>query len=229
MECYDTLHYSFHFRSGSVAQRDIQKIAQGQEACYQYICRVLGIAPDLRIEYFLCDTPEEVGEIYGDDEPCNGFACAPDKIYAVYNDLIKCIGFHEDAHLISYTINRPDCPAVREGLAMYFDRRWWGIHNMDWAMYYQEQGMLLSVDSLLDREVFFSQDCSITYPIMGAFTDFLISSWGIERYKRVYGMVDSRAALYEIYGSAVFREFESWLLLFRLDDGVKQRIVELLN
>ena len=100
---------------------------------------------------------------------------------------------------------------------------------MDWAMYYQEQGMLLSVDSLLDREFFFSQDCSITYPIMGAFTDFLISSWGIEQYKRVYGMADSRAALYEIYGSAVFREFESWLSLFRLDDGIKQRIVELLN
>jgi len=31
----------------------------------------------------------------------------PNEIYAVYNDKVKCIGFHEDAHIISYNIAVP--------------------------------------------------------------------------------------------------------------------------
>ena len=38
--------------------------------------------------------------------------------------------------IISYTVNRPDSPAIREGLAMYFDRKWWGIQNLDWTGYF---------------------------------------------------------------------------------------------
>ena len=108
---------------------------------------MLNTRPVFKIEYFLCETPEDVGRIYGDNEPCNGFAAPPNKIYAVYNEKIQCIGFHEDAHIISYTINRPDCPAIREELAMYFDRKWWGIQNLDWVGFFLKEkrmGALIS-------------------------------------------------------------------------------------
>ena len=111
---------------------------------------------------------------------------------------------------------------------MYFDRRWWGIHNMDWALYYLERGQLLSVNALLDRDFFFSQDCAVTYPIMGAFTEFLISTYGIAQYKEFYQAVDSRTALCDGYGCTVVEEFVNWLQLFRLDEGVKRRIKALL-
>ncbi len=40
-------------------------------------------------------------------------------------------------------------PAIRESLAMYFDRKWWGIQNLDWACYYLQTGRYIPVKKLL--------------------------------------------------------------------------------
>lgn len=232
MRRYVSEHYIFHYSSGTKAQEDIAWIASHQEACYQYICAVLGTKPDFKIQYFLCDSPEEVGRIYGDNEPCNGFASPPNKIYAVYNEKIQCIGFHEDAHIISYTINRPDSPAIREGLAMYFDRQWWGIENIHWTVYFIKSGRYISVNDLLDTERFFSEDCSITYPIMGAFTDWLISRFGMERYLSMYKARDTNAAIPLVYGvtlTEMNQSFKDYLLLFSVDPVLENRMSELLR
>ena len=232
MKQYETSNYIFHYQENSWAEKDILQIAQIQEACFVYICNVLKTRPDFKIEYFLCETPEDVGRIYGDNEPCNGFASMPNKIYAVYNQKIKCIGFHEDAHIISYTINRPDYPAIREGLAMYFDRKWWGIQNLDWAGFFLKRDKFIPVDSLLDREVFFGHNCSVTYPIMGTFTEWLISSYGMDRYLEFYRQADSVRALERVYqqtAQELNRRFEEYVKLFRIDEAVESRMDALLN
>lgn len=232
MKQFETEHYIFNFREGTSAERDIERIAACQEACFLHICRVLGVMPAFKLQYFLCDSPEEVGRIYGDDDPCNGFAAPPDKIYAVYNDQVQCIGFHEDAHLISYTVNRPNCPGIREGLAMYFDRTWWGIQNLDWTAYFLKHGQYLPADGLLDRETFFDGDCSVTYPIMGAFVDYLIAVYGIAAFMAVYSQPDIPRAMEEIYHKSpgeLNREFVSYVKLFRLDPVLEGRMAELLS
>jgi len=222
-------HYIFHFGEGTKAERDIASIAEYQENCFQHICSVLGVTPEFKIKYFLCDSPEEVGRIYGDNDPCNGFNDPPDTIYAVYNENIQCIGFHEDAHLISYTINRPDCPAIREGLAMYFDRKWWKIQNMDWTGYYLKTGRYIPVNQLLDKECFFSHDCSVTYPIMGAFSEWLISVYGIERFMEMFRMQDMEKAMNQVYHKSpeeLNQEFTGFIRLFRIDEAIEQRMEE---
>lgn len=232
MVLYETSHYIFNYNEGSEAAQDILSIAAMQEACFRYICSVLNVQPDFKIEYFLCDTPEEVGRIYGDNDPCNGFAAPPDKIYAVYNKQVKCIGFHEDAHIISYTINRPDPPAIREGLAMYFDRKWWGISNLDWCGYFLEAGQYHSVAELLNKETFFDLDCSITYPIMGAFTEYLISTYGSRKYLELYHNQDIASAMVMVYGKTpeeLNKEFAEYVKLFRTDQALKKRMSELLS
>ena len=102
----------------------------------------------------LLDTPDLVGEIYGDNEPCNGFASPPDSIYAVYNEEVKCIGPHEDAHLISYTINRPKSMFIREGLAMFFDKFWWGKTNEDWVKSFLHDNRYIDINQLLLDNIF---------------------------------------------------------------------------
>ena len=230
MKQFETEHYLFHYGTDTRAEADIAQIASRQEACFRYICDVLHLTPDFKIEYFLCDSPEEVGRIYGDNEPCNGFASPPSTIYAVYNENVQCIGFHEDAHLISYTLNRPDCPAIREGLAMYFDRKWWGIQNWDWVGYYQKAGLYLPVDRLLDKDFFFSQDAAITYPIMGAFTDWLIATYGMDAFLRLYQKQDVPAAVAEIYHKtpeALNQAFTDYLRLFKTDAALEARMKDL--
>ncbi len=232
MKMIETEHYIFHYGADTKAEQDIEKISAYQESCFRYICSVLGVTPTFKIEYFLCDSPEEVGHQYGDDDPCNGFAAPPNKIYAVYNEQVQCIGFHEDAHLISFTINRPPCPAITEGLAMYFDRKWWGIQNMDWTGYYLKIGRYIGIDKMLSREGFFSEDCSITYPIMGAFTDWLISTYGIEHYMQMYkqqNMAEAIPLVYQKSPGELNKEFVAYVQLFSIDEILEQRMGSLLN
>lgn len=231
MQIFESKHYIFHYNTGTYAERDIQKIALGQEECFLYICEVLKTAPSFKIQYYLCDSPEEVGRVYGDDEPCNGFASLPDKIYAVYNEQVQCVGFHEDVHVISDLINHPDSPAVREGLAMFFDRVWWGIHNLEWTRFYLKTGKYVPVDELLGRDRFFSVDCTISYPIMGAFTEWLITSYGIDAYIQFYKQPDpAKAARLCFHRSAreLAQRFADYIRLFNTDREIENRMAGLL-
>jgi len=227
MKQYESSHYIFNYNQDSKAEKDIIKISKYQEACYEYICNVLKIEPSFKIEYFLCDTPEEVGRIYGDDEPCNGFADLPNKIYAVYNEEVQCVGFHEDAHVISYLINRPNSCAIREGLAMYFDRKWWGIQNLDWTGYFINNNTYIAIEELLNDEVFFSYDCTITYPIMGAFTDWLIATYGIDLYLDFYKYENVFEGIQQVYKKTpkeLNQMFVDYVNLFRIDEVVESRM-----
>lgn len=233
---YETEHYLFNYNENSKAEKDIIEIAKYQESCYEYICNVLRMKPDFKIEYFLYLSPEEVGRIfgdaYGDYEPCSGFCDLPNEIYAVYNEEVQCIGFHEDAHVISYLMNRPNSCAIREGLAMYFDRKWWGIQNLDWTGYFIKTNKFIPIDQLLNDDIFFNHDCTITYPIMGAFTDWLIATYGIDLYLEFYKQEDVLNAIKQVYEKTpqeLNQLFVDYVGLFRIDKIVEQRMNELFN
>lgn len=230
---HETEHYIFHCEQNSYAQAHIDEIAAVQEACYAYITGVLNVVPSFKIQYYLCDTPDKVGQIYGDNEPCNGFAALPDRIYAVYNENVQCIGMHEDAHVISYCINRPQSAALREGLAMFFDRKWWGISNLEWAGMYLQKGVLPPLRVMLDDECFFEYSDTLTYPIMGAFTEYLIFTYGNENYSRLYSKTGALTLSFaEIYDHSVEQlddEFRAYLRIFRTDEAVLGRMEELLR
>ena len=184
-------HYVFYYHENSLAEKNINQIISEQEFCYDYICKTLELPMDFVIQYFLCNTPEEVGAYYGDNSKCNGFNRLPDKVYAVYSDKIKCIGFHEDAHLISYHyIARPDCVFLREGLAMFFDKKWYGISNLEWTEKYYKEKLIPKIEYLVKNEIFFSYDCELTYPISGAFTEYLINAFGILPFKQIFSDYD---------------------------------------
>ena len=49
---YETDHYGFHYLKGSLAQRDIAQIAEGQERCFERICDRLNIKYSEKIGYW---------------------------------------------------------------------------------------------------------------------------------------------------------------------------------
>jgi hypothetical protein len=183
---YSSEHYNFHFVKDSLAEIDINKIACIQEKCYKEISSFLNVFPTFKIDYFLLDTPELVGEIYGDNDPCNGFANPPNEIYAVYNEKVKCIGYHEDAHIISYILNKPQSVFLREGLAMYFDKVWWNKSNDEWVRLLIKSDRYLSIRDLIQNDYFLNHTDEITYPIAGAFVKYLINRHGRELFVSVY-------------------------------------------
>ena len=187
-EIFVSDHYAFHYCAGSAAEKDIKFIAETQETCFRKICSTLKMDYTEKINYYLTDSPLEIGRVIWDEEaPCNGCAlCGRNKVYATYNDNIKCIGSHEDTHLISFLINFPESDFVVEGLAMYMDGLWWGVSNEIWAAYYKTKFVNLSVKDLFDNAIFADHGCAVTYPIAGAFTQYLIDAFGIERYIELY-------------------------------------------
>lgn len=187
-ETYTTEHYVFHYQAGSLAEKEIRQIAETQEKAFTRICNTLKVDYPERINYYFTDSPLEIGRvIWGEDMPCNGCAlCGRNKIYAVYSEKIKCIGSHEDTHLISFLMNYPESDFVVEGLAVSFDGLWWGVPNETWTSYYKTKHPDLSVKGLLDNDAFAECGCVITYPVAGAFTNFLIDTYGIDRYIELY-------------------------------------------
>ena len=187
---FETEHYIFHYEDGSLASQDIVGIAEGQEACYRYISQVLEMVLPYQIHYYLCQTPEEVGAVLGEEESCNGFARMPDTIYAVYNEQVNCLGFHEDAHLISNAFHEPHSTFLKEGLAMYFDQLWWGIDNQSWTLYFYRKGLLPSLTDLAQCSIFETLDCSLTYPVAGCFVQYLMNRFGKERFLTFWKLVE---------------------------------------
>ena len=186
----ETEHYIFHYKENSLAEKEIQQVIELQEGCFKEITDKLEFMPEKRIIYWLCDTREEVMRISGFEYETNGvtFFEPNPTIYAVYNEEVKCVGAHEDAHAISYQWSYAYSCAMIEGLAMYFDKEWWGISNELCTRVYLEDKKYERAESLIlrDYESFLEIEDRISYPIMGAFTAFLLDTYGIKKFKSVY-------------------------------------------
>ena len=181
-------HYRYYCKPGSLADREIEKIRRVQEDSYGRIVRFLEAEPDFLIRYILCESSEEVGRAYGDDEPCNGFADLPDTLFAVYSEGVKCIGPHEDMHLMAALRARPESVFLREGLAMYMDETWWGRANALWVKEMLDQQKYPGIAELFDNEQFWKCPDEITYPLAGAFILWLVEQLGRKTFlEKVYG------------------------------------------
>ncbi|MGL5416363.1 MAG: hypothetical protein ACRDAU_11935 [Clostridium sp.] len=184
-------HYVFHYHKSSVGEDKINEIIELQEYCFNYITQVLKIKSDIKIKYYLCNSAEEVGFWAGDNIKCNAFAEAPNKIFAVVNNKVKCTGYHEDAHILSYLIGVPPQAFIREGLAMYFDKNHRGINNLNWVAYYIDTEQYIKISKLILDEEFCEISWNITYPIAGAFTEYIITRYGIDNYIKFYKSIDN--------------------------------------
>ena len=212
---YSSAHYDFYFSEGSFAQKNIIAIAQNQEKCYKIITSALQIEPDFKIRYLLADTPEDLGVLYGDNEPCNGYARLPNNVYAVYNEQVKCIGMHEDAHIISYSVKRPVSAFMREGLAMYFDVQWQGKSNEECCRNFVKESRLPDVIDYIDNDNFFNAQEALSYPLAGAFAKFLIDTLSMGVYlQNIYYNDNVILALNNLFGGAekVQSAFSEWLM-----------------
>lgn len=203
-EIIETEHYIFHYKSGSLAEKEIAQIIDLQETCFREITDTLKFVPQNKIQYWLCDTRKEVKEVSGFEYEVNGVTyTTPEnpRIYAVYNDEKKCVGYHEDTHAIACQYSSPNSAAIVEGLAMHFDKVWWKIPNELCTYVYIRDKKYVSIESMIVDEGFYQISDIISYPIMGAFTSFLIKKYSIEKYRKLYQEQDDwKVAFKDIYG-----------------------------
>ncbi len=181
----ESLHYVFHYKKDSFAQKNISKIIEEQEQRLNEILSFFPVVLSRKITCWLCETREEIAEL-ADYEPTNGLFSWDDNdpqkvsLYAVYNESMQCTGYHEETHAVTHFLNEPSSSALAEGVATFMDKAWWGVDNHLCTRLYYLTGKYVSVEDLICKkegtnEIFWSVDCAISYPCMGAFVAFLLS------------------------------------------------------
>ena len=237
LNSFNSEHYIFSFPKGSLAENDIQLIVEVQEKCRNTFLAVFNVESKLTIQYYLFTTALDCGKQYrllhredyldnDPDEEVNGYTSYPDKIFATYNDTIQCIGYHEDVHLLMAEQygNLKSC-FVKEGIATFFDRVWWGIDNRYWAKVIIDKGIIKDIESLYDNDEFFKYTCMYTYPIAGAFTEWLIGKIGIDEYKKYYhSFIDKIQFPRNGYRQHLVNEFIEYMKTIKVEKEIKDQI-----
>lgn len=181
----ETPHYRLFYHPGSYAGVHIREIAEWQENCYARISGELGVEMDRKLRMYMCDSREEVAEETG-CPPANGMTLDYDLVYAVVNEEIRCLGPHEDAHLLSFRIAVPESVFLREGIAMYFDGAYNGKENTRAAKEFALENPRYDIFRLMDNDCFYNLPEEISYPLSGAFTGWIIRKFGMERWKEFF-------------------------------------------
>ena len=234
----ESLHYLFHYKKSSYAHKYISLIMEEQE---QRLNEILGFFPvtlPRKIDYWLCDTREEIS-ILADYEPTNGLFCWDDnniekvRLYAVYNQSMQCTGYHEETHAVTHFLNEPSSSALVEGVATFMEKTWWGIDNHVCTHLYYLAGKYVSVGALIwdkqeNDEFFWSIDCAISYPCMGAFVAFLLSKLETDAFLTLYQYQgeDWKEEIERIYKCS-FEELETEFLNYIRNKAYSEQEIDL--
>jgi hypothetical protein len=192
----ESQYYIFHFFKGSLAEKEIDKITRIQEEAYSRILKILKLESKIKISYYFYPSRKIKEGLMGDEGHGNAIwqeikkekeTWKPKKleIHAVYNKKVKCIGAHEDTHLLTL----PWGVAIYlfcEGIAEFMSNGWHGKDIDLWTRDYSRKDCLYSIRFLVDNKNWDQVDDMIAYPQAGSFARFLINDYGLEKFKEVY-------------------------------------------
>jgi hypothetical protein len=69
---------------------------------------------------------------------------------------------------------------------MFFDKVSLEIPNYMWVRFFIDNDLYINIEDLIINENFYKYSDLITYPIAGSFVEYLISIFGIEKFKIFY-------------------------------------------
>jgi hypothetical protein len=228
MEKRVTDHFDVYYFKGSVAEREIDRIAQQREQGYRRVCNFLGTDSDIRI----CLVFFEDGQTKQRQTGHQGAGWAyGNTIVEVYNENEKLDPYHETVHILMGPAGSP--PALfNEGFAVYMSERL-GAHALEslgggQATVHQRakelgsKGEWIELPELLRLSEIGSKASRppVAYAEAASFVKFLIDTYGREKFLQAYRTLrNSRSAsvheanvrkLEEIYGRSLETLQQQW-------------------
>lgn len=111
------------------------------------------------------------------------------SIHVVYTDSIKPIGEHEDTHLLTLSWG-VSFGLLQEGLAEFTSGCMWnGENELAIVQRGYAKKIFPSISSILSHKgwiSFSSENESAAYPFAGAYVQFLINTYGLSSFEKVY-------------------------------------------
>ncbi len=188
-------YYIFHYFKDSLAEKDIENIINIQEQNRREILKILKLKNKRKINYYLYPSEKIKQSLMGDNGYGNAVWIEIKKnkywnskkfeVHAIYNKKIKCIGPHEDTHLLSLPLG-VSIFLFCEGLAEFMDKKWHGKDIDIWAKKYLKKDKIYPIKFLINNKNWDKINDMIVYPQSGSFVRYLIKIYGLEKFKKVY-------------------------------------------
>jgi hypothetical protein len=195
----ETAHFVIHYRAGSPAERDIDKIAVNAETDRALILAGLDVSCEAVINYYLYNVEEgeaAIGIHYG------GYAMATfmtiRQTYQRIND--GRASKHEMVHAIaSCTLGESRYRVLTEGLAIAMQGTYYNGRSIpEWMRGFWGQYQTLTISQLITPGLIVEPQA--LYVQDGCFVGYLMDRYGVASFKQFYPTVDFREGLQRVYG-----------------------------
>lgn len=205
-ESYESEHFIFYYMSDHLDLHEVTVIACNQEDLFTRITDILDIEFHEKITYYLYGNRERYGSIPG------AYAIGTEiRFLCIFcEDMCKngLYDAHEMTHSLSTKIGYQH-GLLSEGLAVYVeDHCIQGVNLHRIVKILHHQGRLTPLSDII---IDFWCDISFNYDIAGSFTTFLIETYGMERFKELYGYELGSNSFMTVYGKSLEMLEAEWI------------------
>ena len=188
-------HFIFNYPSGGYVAKNINTVVSRYEKAYENISSYLKTEVPGKIIYYCFPSRQAGMDIIGYDL---GF-CHPanNQVYAILGQNEQQTTGHEMTHVISFYMSPTITSEVflHEGLAE--------SQNQEGEDFHGEVAYLMKTESFVPlkelRSNFRSYDTQLAYNEAASFVLFLIDTYGIDKFKKLWAREDFEKALLDIY------------------------------
>ncbi len=187
-------HFTLYSFDGHLSKKTKVDILNERESAYQEISDFFGIKTNLRINIFLFRNEQIKYNLTGHKGIGWGF---DNNIVEVFNDSVRLDSYHELAHVLGYTLNKP--PAlIDEGTAVYLSQLYGDKAFSKFIGYptksineillllNKRQGLINISTLLLYDEIGNSNKVILEYCTSASFVEFLIHEFGKQKFLELY-------------------------------------------
>lgn len=223
---YVTPHFSIYYSQSVVSQDQIRWIAAEHEFRYQQVSRFLNVRFHQKIDSYLYPTPELKKRLIGTSTTDIAKPWRSEihlNVESLHNTLK-----HELVHAIAGDFGMPILRAsisvgLIEGLAVAAD---WNVDDRtphQNAAALKHFGAMADVKAVLSFSGFASHSPSISYLLVGSFCRYLIETYGIEKFKRLYPF-GNFSGVYHASLEELVDEWKEFLSSFQIPSEENARI-----
>ena len=225
---YKTIHFEIIYPAGSVKRERIEQLGSLHEYYYSKLSHDLNIQSGERIVSFLYSSPEEKGKLIG----AGRTDIAKPWLRQIHINLadVEAGLKHEMAHILAgefgwSPLKISHNSGLVEGIAVAVGDDVWYDEPLDRAAgLVFAAGVNPDMESLFSFSGFAKVNAGVSYALAGSFCKFLIDSFGIDQFKKLYQSGDFLLA----YNRALPSLLTDWRTVvhrqqFTTNDSIKAR------
>ncbi|MCH8292773.1 hypothetical protein IH992_16915 [Candidatus Poribacteria bacterium] len=208
----ETAHFKIFYEKGSKVERKIESIAQDHEFRYAQLIHYFEMQPTRKVQAYIYTSPEQKKRLMGargtsvEDPFGHGY-------HINYRSFPHPIMKHELAHALtadwSPFLKVSLKLGLHEGIAVAADWDEGQLTAHQWSKAMRQLNIAPSIHRIMGLG-FWTQASSKSYTLAGSFVRFVVDTYGIEKFKRVF----QRGNFRKVYGkplSDLVQEWEAFL------------------